>query len=798
MIRFLGRLSFRSRRMPQWALAGLLIAAPPTTAHAGLVEAVEGDNPLGSLAVIGPIEQLVSSRPGVWSPVPGLATGVYSREGDALEITVSAETLGAQNGYLRAVVDGISANPYWVRFRTTSDGRPESRSFTFVYPRVAAGQHVVEMEWYSNSGTWVQMRRRTLAVQSASGTQGSARLAVASAVNELAGAISAWTPVPSMSTTLATDTQSNLSVTFSSELSADSGRFYARAVVDGIGGPDVLMAEGGVPRAPRSYTFVVPNLAPGVHNVRIDYHGQGGMLRVGKRALSAFAAPIYLSPGGGMTASGYQLAPTPIQASYVDVLSELFWTTEDTSSVILTVGAEVRSFGKLHMRLLIDGRAAEPGVVEVMDGDLRWRAQSFSFVLKNLASGLHSLKLQAQHDSWWASAYVGERFWRVVHKRRSGSEFAQPFLHPSRTYTQAPKAGRFFSPLVICFDPVRPAHPAPTFTQLRNVHEGLDAGLSAAGWYAENSGGRLTMAMPSYFGCAGGGWRQAPPEHQGDWYWQTNPDGSSRFPTMFKEALLSADAEIDYHSFDRNRDGQLTADEVVVEMVHPQNDPYGVVRNVSVAVDGIAEPLTIWFEQLYASADTQKRRATVGMSVHEMSHLTLRAEDLHSCPSTTRPGVFSIMDDSGVTTHLDPWHKLHSAFLTPALVETSSWATHTVDLLPVETSGQALLISSRARGDGEYFVVEFRRPSTAMHDDPLTQGVVVWHLFDDAVLAQQYPPPGGEYCGWDRNSVRKQRVMRVPLDSEELVWADGTPAGIRVTWVGFFGEQAQVEVATQP
>lgn len=800
VFRFLRRLSLVSRRVCLSAVAGIALSGGPAAAQTGLVEEVEGDRPFGSVAAVGPLERLVSSQPGVWSPIPGLATGVYSREGDALEITVSGETLGTDNTWVQALVDGAPASPSRVLFRRAGDTRPENRSFTFVHPRVGAGQHVVEVRWLTGAGTTAQMRRRALTVQSASSDLGAGRLAVAAGTSEpAAGVITSWTPVPQMTATLTTETRGNLAATFSADASVDTGRFFARAVVDGVAVSDVLLVQGGVPRAPRSYTFVAPNVPAGTHTVRIDYLGEGGTLYVGPRSLSVFASPKYLTQGGGMAAGGLQLAPTAVSGtSWVDVASELFWSADAASSSIVTVGAEVRvtagtfGGGRLYLRAVVDGRIAQPGLVEVIRRDSRWRAQSFSFALKNLAPGLHDLKVQAMADAF-STAYVGDRFWRLIHKRRSGSEFAQPFLHTSQTYTQAPIGRRSFAPLVICFDPVRPEHPAPSFAELRDAHDGQDGGVSVRGWFAENSGGRLTMATPTYVGCADGSWSTAPLAHQGDWYWE-----NQAWDTMFKEALLSADAQVDYHALDRNRDGQLTPDEVVIEMVHPQNVPDGFGRSTSVAVDGISAPLTVHFSQLYASASPDRRRENVGIASHEMAHLTLHAEDLYGCASSTAPGAFSMMSARNVT-HLDPWHKLHSGFVAPALVEMGSWSTRTVAMGPVETGRQALLLYDLSRGDREYFIVENRVPSTVMHDDPGAGGVVVWHLFDDPALAQEFPPPGGASCSWDRNSVRKERVLRFLGDSDDLVWADGTPAGIRVT-MGFFDELGgqQVEIARLP
>lgn len=757
---------------------------------------VDAENPLGNVAVIGPFERAVRSNPGVWSQIPGLSTGVWSRAGDALEITVSGESFDAQNLWLRAVVDGVVASPSFVRFRTTADTRGGSRTFTFVQTNVSAGQHIVEVQWFSSLGTSAQLRDRALTVLSAAPGSGPARLAVASAGGELSSVVSAWEPVSGMSTSLTLDEPSNLAVTFSAEAVADSGRFFARAVVDGLVPSDVLFAEGLAPRAPRAYTFVLNNVAAGAHTVRIDWYGEGGTLRVGPRTLSVISTPVARRPEGGMAAAGFQLAPFTVSSStYVDLpfSSTTFTTDAASSSVIVTVGGEVRmnGSGRFFLQPIIDGRRAQPGDVEFFQGESRWRAASFSFALKNLTPGTHSFKVQVAVDPG-STGFVGDRFFRLVHRRRSGSEFAQPFLHPGGSYTQAPRHGTY-KHLVICFDPVRPAHPAPALADLLRMHQGIDGGLSFTGYLAENTGGRLQRSGAITFNnCLDGGWNLAPPAHRGDWYWNNNA-----WDTMFKEALQAADAAVDFHALDLNRDNALTPDEVVIELVHPQNAPYGVVRGTSVALDGVSTPLTVTFAQLYLSADAGQRPFNVGMIAHELSHLLFRAEDLHSCPSSTRPAQYSMMD-AGSVTHLDPWHKLHAGLIVPDLVETSTWSDRTLLLDPVASGGrEALLLYDRNRRDREYFVIEWRRPSSAPHDDPTAAGVVVWHVFDDPNLAQQFPPSGGEACGWDRNSVRRIRVLNDPTESVDLVWADGTPANLRAT-LGFFWFGQQELHLTRP
>src|SRR5215470_18695565 len=135
----------------------------------------------GSLSVFAPPEAApVNARLGVWTPIPGLSSGVASLAGDNLEITVSAEMY--QPGgtvWFRALVDGNVAQPSDVAFKAGSENFDGVRSFTFVQPNVSAGQHLVEIQWLT--GSQASIRDRTLSVFSASATTGRNRLAVMAA-----------------------------------------------------------------------------------------------------------------------------------------------------------------------------------------------------------------------------------------------------------------------------------------------------------------------------------------------------------------------------------------------------------------------------------------------------------------------------------------------------------------------------------------------------------------------------------------------------------------------------------------
>jgi hypothetical protein len=145
-------------------LVGLLVASVPQ----GIALTISTDNPVGNLLLVSPPSAPeVPSSPSGWHDVPGLSTAVYSRAGDSLEITVTAEIVAPVSAWLRALVDGTAAAPDDVVYKLAGDFYDGVRSFTFVKQNVSAGRHVVQIQWLAATGTTAQIGDRTLSVNSA-------------------------------------------------------------------------------------------------------------------------------------------------------------------------------------------------------------------------------------------------------------------------------------------------------------------------------------------------------------------------------------------------------------------------------------------------------------------------------------------------------------------------------------------------------------------------------------------------------------------------------------------------------
>jgi M6 family metalloprotease-like protein len=754
----------------------------------------------GSLSVYAPPEAApVNARLGVWTPIPGLSTGVASVDGDNLEITVSAEMY--QPGgtvWFRALVDGKVAQPSDVAFKAGSENFDGVRSFTFVQPGVDVGQHLVEIQWFS--GSTVSIRDRTLSVHSGSPSNGPNRLAVAAGTSgpDLVKNTAFYEDIPGLSTTVTTNA-GTLAVVFSAEGGADSGRMLVRALVDNASIGEAVFSESGNGgrQGTRSYTFVATELRAGAHNVRLQWEAVSGTSRIGDRTMAVSVAETSSQQTAGPSATLF----TATQG-WVDVPggSASFFALDNVNTAAFTFSGEVMADpGRLFLRVLVDGQPASPGDVTLIQGGPKWRATSHVFIVKNLDAGLHNIRFQAMADPS-TRAQIRNSTARALWKWRSGSDFVQPFggMAPLQRRIRA---------LVICFDPLRPAETRPGFGQVKAVFgdndpvigrldvvagreaseqtaavsalpifklPGLDSGPNFRDWLAENSGGPASLVNTRYAGCNDGAWYLAPPERRGNWYWD-----NSAFDQMWKDALHAADADVNFHDYDTDHNNVLTPDELLVAIVRPQNSPYGTVRGTTQTVDGNPTPMGFTVVDLYLSSLSANHLWNVGLAAHEGSHAIIGALDIYGvCPQVS-PGYYSVMDQHYLSTHLDAFHKMKNGMVQPVAVDLSKNPPGSFALQAVEERNQILLLYHPDRVGREYFLIENRYPGGSFknYDGPLGTGaIVVWQIFEDKTLTAN-----SAVCPGDVRFIRRRAVLSSVGQGFDLAWGDGASAGYRVT-----------------
>jgi M6 family metalloprotease-like protein len=722
-----------------------------------------------SLCMVAPPEAApVKGRLNRWAAVDGLATAVMCRAGDNLEITVSAEIYQATGSvWMRAVVDGIVAQPSDVQFKTGNLEFDGVRSFTFVQPNMSKGQHLVEIQM--NSGSEFSIRDRVLTVSSIG------NLTAVAASGPPIPCPAQFQDIPGLSTTVPGEVHHALAIIFSAEAWANSGRMEVRALVGDTVVGEVIFAEAGNPerRGTRSFTFVTPSLdLPAGSRIRMQWRCGSGSATIGDRTIS-------VSPSLSSTSTSLMFAVNPsaavslTQTEWVDLFEPAtFETTFNLNNVLINASTEVLANpGRVFLRVLVDGQPASPSDITLIQGGSKWRATGHTFVLKNVGYGRHEVRVQARVDPHTTAKYR-RRTLRISWGIRYAPDFVQPFLRMSPVIKR-------IRLLVIGFDPVRPGHPRPSFAQIRKTFEGDQSHTPEANlrqWLIENSAGNVTLSEVRYVGCQDGQWFVAPPERQGNWYWD-----NLAFEQMWKDALAAADAEVDFHSFDIDKNNRLSSDELVVAIVRPQAVPYGTVRGTDATLDGAAIPLNVPVLDLYLSSNPQYHRWGVGLVAHEFTHHVLGTLDLYNgCPAIS-PGPYSIMDRHDLATHLDPFEKMKNGLVRPYAENVNELGNEsTWDLPAIEYGQEVLLLHEPSRAAREYFLIENRYPGdigARNYDDPLGNGaIVVWQIFEDLQLVHTSTP-----CQGDPRFIRKRAVLSAPTDTFDLTWSDGSPVGRRLT-----------------
>jgi len=776
------------------------LAAPETAAEVTPTETALtffSDPPLGNLSTLGRIESH-TNVPGRWADVPRFATGVFSREGDNLEVNVSARVTATGGGvWLRALVDGVVASPSDVVFFQAGTETTGVRSFSFIATGMTAGfLHLVRIQWYTAAGVTATMNERSLNVRSASAGWGNARMAVIAPASGpgVTKSTSSWENIPGLSTNIMTAVTSEIHATLSGEILAGGPKYWVRVLVDGAAsspGDIVIESNLSATKGTRSIPFFKVAVPAGTHTVTAQWYSDGGTIYMGDRTLSVVSTPVSHAEGGGSGAVLETGAVAFTSTTWADIGGTSFSNQVGGPGAGVKVMGALQSWtgggaGTLHIRALIDGVVADPADIPLEKASFD-HTQSFHFSRKDFPSGgSKTVVLQARVDSG-VTGYIADRVVIADAVRRTGADFAQ--AHPQLAGVDrvvSPRAGTF-DMLTICIDPVRPEHPRPTEAQIRNAIEGGDGGLSVRGHYTQSSGGRLTVGTHNVVGCGTPSAFLSPTSHQRNWYWDNN-----EFDERWKDAIAAADPSVDFHSFDFNLDNKITPNEVVINICSPQNDPYGTIRSVTMATDGNPTPLEFTLIDCYFSADDTKRRWQVGLLAHEHAHVQIDAWDIHTNPASTAPGVYSLMDIHGSGTHLDPFHRLRAGFLIPDLVDVNRLTSAVASMPAVESAREAAIVYNPARGNKEYFIVENRFTgalSPANYDSTLpTSGPALWHILEDPAAANALPPEGTTLAwwtanivpgGWGRTGIRFLGVMAAGT-YKALKWADGSKANVRL------------------
>lgn len=325
--------------------------------------------------------------------------------------------------------------------------------------------------------------------------------------------------------------------------------------------------------------------------------------------------------------------------------------------------------------------------------------------------------------------------------------------------------------LVILWDPHRPTEPAPSKDYIDRVVFG--SGPSVADFYRNQSFGKVQIHKAGLLG-----WYAA--DKPADHYWNHPADANDGFISghveKWAEAIKKADAEFDFSAYDTNHDGILSASELGILIVIPQNQPFGTNRWVVAQETPTSEPLVVdgvtvgLISEVYAGSDT-------GFSIyaHEEGHLLFGFPDMYDDPHPlTRPFRYSLMDFGYSNVQLDPYNKYWQDWLTTKEITTDGYY-----LVNDVQKYHEVLKTTKPGDPKEFFLIENRQHG-AYDVDILDTGIEVWSIYDERT---------GD---WGRDNVH---VMRPTSSGDSawhgpagpngydlhLKWRDGTTSGITIS-----------------
>ncbi|HEY7496446.1 MAG TPA: PPC domain-containing protein [Candidatus Tectomicrobia bacterium] len=334
-----------------------------------------------------------------------------------------------------------------------------------------------------------------------------------------------------------------------------------------------------------------------------------------------------------------------------------------------------------------------------------------------------------------------------VGTRTNPPGFIQPY-YDADGHTLLSNASGTRDLLFICIDPMN----GWPLADINGVHQLTNM---VQRWFAENSQSRFRIGSVFVRGCGGDtGTYQAPSNHRQNNYYWTAPTGHH---DAYVDAIRAADSTFDFGAYDTNRDKKLTGGELAVAILRPNGPQWGdrafALRTATVRVDGVSSIAII--DLLYEPAP-HDNTSQVGLLAHEMMHQLLGAEDMYDnayeVPDLPFDAdLYSIMDQHGGATHLDPFHKLKYGWLEPTVyvLDDTSFV-----LLDVETTGNAAILYDPSWGATEYFIVENRVRGSSFDVSLPDEGVLVWHIIEDHNLAIASSVPEAIGHSWGRYAIR--------------------------------------------
>lgn len=301
------------------------------------------------------------------------------------------------------------------------------------------------------------------------------------------------------------------------------------------------------------------------------------------------------------------------------------------------------------------------------------------------------------------------------------------------------------------------AHRTPAFYRdlLFATAEGKLVGSVAGrgGFFDENSFGQFWFANAGVIGPVTHPDDPATPRDESTYTcaWSNEGGCNGGHHKVLANAVRGADRTgFGFARYDLNGDRQVTSDELTILVIEatPGNDQRGASnRSTSPPCIPVSGGVEVCTPAGMPGAGEAVGAATLA---HELAHAigvgweTYGSNCKNSLYSLMTCTIFPPLDDRAIF-HLDPFAKLKLGWLRPTVLsidESRCLDLHAMSDVDSDPAKRAYLIYDPARGPGEYFLLEYRRPMGLNYDgDPWAKlgrlsvpdtGLGVWYVKTDA------------------------------------------------------------------
>lgn len=371
------------------------------------------------------------------------------------------------------------------------------------------------------------------------------------------------------------------------------------------------------------------------------------------------------------------------------------------------------------------------------------------------------------------------------------------FAHPGspHTATLSPASGDNDRPMLVIFGEFNDVPSTPNVDAASIATQFFGSGFgSVADFFRDSSFGKLNLTPAAEdSGTANDG--VVTVDLGSAAAFMANPPDADIYPSPAfhgdairgRKALEAAVDLVNYGSFDRNGNNQITDDELVVFVVLEAQSPAdncGGTRGIKAgaALDGKT------FPKAWSAGSTLTNTIT---HIHEVSHQALGHND-----GSYQSGR---LDVSGPTCGLpntsfwdyNSWHKLHFGWTTPTVVSKDGY----YDVGRWDTTGQSYLLYDPDKGTGNYFLVENRQRTANTYEQTASDsGIVIWRVDDsrwamappnayqlmrpNQVAADEDQHDGASDDAWNPSDPSTpQRTM-------SRTWSDGSASNVAVRAIG--------------